>query len=117
MPRADRSARHALCVAALTAELLEQDREQRVEHDHEEDRLDHGARRLAPDAFRRAAHAQPVHAADDGDDEREHGRLEQPDEEIALVDRVPHMDQVLRGCTPSSELADDRAAGEPIMSA
>ena len=56
-------------------------RENRVENDDQEDRLNDGAGRLLTNALRTADDFQPLEAADHGNDERKHRRFDQPDKE------------------------------------
>ena len=75
--------------------------------------LHHRAGGLAADALRRAPHPQPVHAADDADEEREDRRLDQADEQIAAVDGVANPSTYCSGDTSSSDLRNQalRRAG------
>src|SRR5664279_1172430 len=63
----------------------ERDREQRVGHDHEEDRLDDAERRLVADAVGAAAGAKALKATDERDDEREDERLADADEQCRAL--------------------------------
>src|SRR6266700_6904615 len=78
------------------AELLEQDGEQGIEHDHQENRLDDRTRRFLADALRRSADPQAVHTADDADEEREHRRFDQSDKQIVDIGSVPHAVEILQ---------------------
>ena len=59
-----------------------------VDDDDQEDRLHHADSRLAADAVGTAADLEALEAADQGDDQREHGRLADPDQQ-----RAPRQDR------------------------
>ncbi len=62
--------------------------EDRVEHDHAEDTLDHRAGRERADALGAAPHLQALEAADGRDDEAEHRRLDHAGIEVPTAPTV-----------------------------
>ena len=90
------------CVLARhqTFTSREEDREDRVEHDDEEDREHHRSRGQPPEALGVAFDLQPVVAADEADDEREERRLDDADEIVPDADIVGETDVEHAPATP-----------------
>ena len=76
-------------VHALQAERVERDREQRVGHDDQEDRLHHALRRLPAHAVGAAVGAKTLEAANQRDQQREHQRLAYADQQGRALHLAP----------------------------
>src|SRR6185295_6454512 len=75
--------------------LLKDDGKEGVGHDDDEDGLDHGQRGSFADAFCGAGNVEALIAADDGNGESEHRRLDHADEKHVGRRNVLHADEIL----------------------
>src|SRR5665213_25282 len=100
-----------LCSAmASHSDRGEEDGEHTVEHDHQEDRLDHRGGRLQAERFGAALDPQAFGAGDHADDQCHHRRLDHADLEIAHGYDVLETGEIYRRAHAAVERRHDLAA-------
>src|SRR5487761_212338 len=98
--------------AASDAELVEEDREERIEHNDQENSLDHGLRRMPADALGAAGHPQTLVAADQRNAGGEERRLYDTEKYAPQRHRTAQLIEERRQRDIERHPAYDRATGQ-----
>src|SRR5215469_12623374 len=99
--------RTTAAAAGSDSDRIEEDREERIEHDDQENSLDHGLRRAPPDAFGATGHQKPLVATDERDAGGEEWRLDDTQKHAPQRYRAVQLSQECRQRDVERKSADD----------